>query len=270
MTKPDIEKRRAVTNSRAFRTWLAARNETEPTPSDPYRAYMIDLSLDAKISEKRPWKKEPNRLDLIDVDFPYSNAPNWRNRPARKPKQRHREAPEKSPTLPKDAASRELTLAAEQMAIHYGQPAPTVRVSRGKGALSSYARTGVGALQGGNLIRVGGGMIDIGVKGSKLSPQAKAAAFHEVGHVVHAQKSFKHETLLAGVKPFGAGLGGSKTKYADEQAAWKFADPFIAAMPTKHAQPVARWTKAFALHTYRRGAERRGTKLKINKKGEIV
>lgn len=117
------------------------------------------------------------------------------------------------------------------------------------------------------MLRIGGGLIQVG-GGGKSKTQKQAAMFHEVGHVVHAQATFRGETF-AGLSPY-SGTRGTKQAYADEQAAWRLAEPFLAAMPRKGVQPVGRWTKAFALHTYRRGAEIRGKPIKITKEGKII
>lgn len=228
-------RRDAVMNSPEFRDWWGQRRHVDPVPSSPYQAYMIDLSLSAKLEDRSKWERGPNRNDQLKIDFPFAGAPNYGrprrpyqpdNAPAHKPRDRT-EQPERSPELPREGLSRELQLAADAMAVRYGIPAPQVEIKSG-GANRSYARVGVGGW-GDKLIRAGGGVVTIfaheaGKKGRKAKPIELGTLYHEVGHVVHAQASVlpegerpKNMTSLYKVSPLNYTNEHFATLFAKEE-----------------------------------------------------
>lgn len=267
------ERKARILRSHAFATWWEARQTEDPVPSNPYQAYMIDVSLHAKVHPHHTWQVQPNRRDLIDVDLPRGEAngvPTYA--PAYKPRTR-REAPEKSPELPKRGPARELTLRAEQMAIRHGIPAPTVVVGHGEGPLRSYTKTGAYRMGGGALGFTGIQSVHIGTSGKsgkdrKPTFQEIGALYHEVGHDVHAAARFgKGSPLPAGIAPFK----GTPRSYSDEQAATKLARAEIKrTLPSKGGgQAIANWTLAYGLHTYRQGWKERGNPVVV-KGGKII
>lgn len=255
-------------SSHAFRDWWANRSQEEPVPSNPYQAYMIDLSLSAKIENRHKWENAPNESDQIQIDFPFAGAPNYA--PAHKPPQRY-EPTEKSPEMPKSGLSRELQIAADEMAIKYGIPAPIVNTFSG-GINRSYARVGVGRFHG-QLIKAGGGVVNIGMRNvgerKTLTPVEYGTLYHEVGHVIHAQTS----VLPEGQRPKNMTnlFSASPLNYSDEHFATVFAREQIKRkLKTKGEQPIAMWDLRYALHTYQVGWKHRGKPVKIDTLGNIL
>ncbi len=261
------ERKKRVLNSHAFETWEAARSSEEPVPTNMYQAYMIDLSLHAKVNTRSKWENEPNRNDLIDIDFPSGGVPTWA--PARKPPRR-REAPYKSPEIPKSGISRDVFLAVERMTLRHGVPTPNVVPIHNEGVNRSYANTGIIHI-GGRLAGYGKPSAHIGVAGSggKTRVVHISTALHEAGHIIHAQN-----LLGVGAKlPEGiAKFTGSPKNYADEQAATRLARAEMRkTLPTKGgALGVGMWDLAYGLHTYRRGWEGRGNPVRIDKKTQNI
>jgi len=64
------EKKKTI-ESHAFLRWWEARRKHSPVPSNPYQAYMTDLSLRAEVPESQSeWREKPNRRDLPTIDLP--------------------------------------------------------------------------------------------------------------------------------------------------------------------------------------------------------
>lgn len=260
----EAQRRKRTLSSKAFEVWWDARKDEDPRPSNPYQAYKIDLSLHAKVNSRPIWEREPNRNDVPDVDLPFSGVPSYA--PAKKPPRR-REAPYKSPALPKEGIAREITLQSDAMATEHGKPAPRVTVKHYEGPLTSEASVGVGRYFGvGPLVRASQGEIKVGAKGSRV--QNLAAAAHETGHVIHAQDLFTAGgPKLSGIKPFQ----GKEHSFSDEMAATKLARGHLKkTLKPKGEYPVATWFLKGALHSYRKGWERRGSPVKVDKEGNLV
>lgn len=62
--------KKKVLESEAFDKWYEARRAIQPTPSNPYQAYMIDRNLRAKPYTEESWGDYVNRSDLEGVDNP--------------------------------------------------------------------------------------------------------------------------------------------------------------------------------------------------------
>lgn len=72
LTKREKERvlKKTALESEAFDKWYEARRHIQPTPSNPYQAFMIDRSLRAKPYDEPSWEDYVNRSDLEPVDNP--------------------------------------------------------------------------------------------------------------------------------------------------------------------------------------------------------
>lgn len=270
------QKRDAVLKSRAFNDWWEARQEVEPIPSDPYRAYMIDLSLHAKVDNPAIWEKQPNRRDQPDVDLPFGGTPKYA--PSRKPRRRSQRK-YKSPAIPKKGLGKEAHVLTSAMASEYGLPAPAIREYKSKGPLIGAAKVGVARLEGKRDKRTGkrtsvifdvghSGELRLGTKGSKATVLATAA--HEEGHVIHARRTLILKKKIKGVPAYSA---KNPTPFADELAATTIARRHLKKSKTLNKtgeMATANWFLSGALNSYRKGWKRRGKPVKVNKKGQVI
>ncbi|MHA1408485.1 MAG: hypothetical protein ACTSSG_14055 [Candidatus Heimdallarchaeaceae archaeon] len=242
-----------ILNSEAFKTWWSARKSMGNVPKDPYRAFMIDLSLMAKLKDKKKWKPMPNRSDLLLVDFPRS--PKYI--PAKKPKIPSRKSKSKSKKkLPiksikvKPSEIRKLLLSkAEEMAQKYHVPIPRIIISKPllhSHYKSSYLRSSRYPAKEPTIV--------IGAKGIPLTEGGKAqilAVFtHEFGHHVHAYSEYYKTGKIS------LDYIQKARRIEAERTAWKIADPFL-----QDKRALQKWFKRFAMETYLKHG-----KVKITKK----
>lgn len=225
------EKRRQVLRSYAFQEWWSARKHIHPIPSDPYRAFMIDIALVARIHRKEIWRGRVPRADYPPVDLPSFIPAPKRRLPSRKEERRLKRMPKTAmPYGEKTELEKGLESLAEQMAEKYHVPKPELFFERGEGALgSSYFRGEIGLLPP---------MIKTGVKG-KSKPQIFGAFEHEFGHHVHAR---------VGLPPSVSGIGEGfrlAPRIERERKAWEFADPFM-----RQRRQEQKWFKKYTLGTY--------------------
>lgn len=254
------QRKKRVLRSKAFADWWEVRREQKPVPSNPYRAYMIDLSLHAIIDRRDRWEKEPNRRDIPDVDLPQEGIPTYA--PSRKPRRRRAEK-ERSEAIPKSGLEREVALSNLAMATSFGKPAPKVRTKKREGPLQSFANVGVGRI-GEKLYHIHGGSITVGIKGPRV--QVLATAAHETGHVIHAQ-DLVSKKKMEGITPFK----GTRASYSDERTATKLGRQHLKkTLKSKGEYPVASWYLVYALNTYRKGWKQRGKPVKVDKQGNII
>jgi hypothetical protein len=231
--KQAMEKRRQVLGSRAFQEWWSARRHIHPIPSDPYRAFMIDIALTAKIHRKEIWRGRTNRADYPPVDLPSHVPAPKRRMPSRKEERRFKPIP--TPAMPygeKTEIEKGLEGLAEQMSERYHIPKPQIVFERGEGALGSgYYAGELGFLPP---------FIKIGVKGGKPAvPQIFGAFEHEFGHHAHAK---------IGLPPSSFGVSGEyrfASTIEKEKKAWEFADPFM-----QQRRQEQKWLKQWALGSY--------------------
>lgn len=283
----EAKKRKDTLASYAFQTWWAERSKHEPVPTDPYRAFMIDKGLRASLEDREHWTPKPNRKDLPLIDYPFGK---WtytkRQRKISPPAQREIKAEPKTKKTP----HREI---ADLMEKEVGLPKPIEIYNTRQGSVRSHAHSGV-SVTGVSMPHFG----KIFVATHNNSPSSIAVTAHESGHVAHAQTTFGRtkKPLPKGMLPFAAiqrAKEGRSTKlnsvdtYNDERAAWKFADTVLDKIQpkgplkitqksdhvevdlSKSPRAQGKWTKAYALHTYRVGAKLRGTPIKIGKDGIV-
>lgn len=232
--KEAAEKRRQVLSSYAFQEWWSARRHIHPIPSDPYRAFMIDIALVAKIHRKEIWRGRVPRADYPPIDLPSFIPAPKRRLPSRKEERRFKKVPMVAmPYGEKLQIEKELDTLAEQMSETLHVPKPKIFAERGEGALGSgYYAGELGFLPP---------FIKIGIKGHKEGgkPQIFGAFEHEFGHHAHAKIGVP--SLVSGVS----------TEYRvastieKEREAWKFADPFM-----KQRRQEQKWLKKHALGSY--------------------
>lgn len=240
-TEEARKKKEAVLSSKQFQDWWQERRSTQPLPTDPYRAFMIDLSLTAKIENRPEWEKQPNRSDVLDVDYPAGRS-------GPRGKRWSQNEPVVAGKQPKESQIERL--AVQQIETSRGLKKKTQFVPLKAGPLRSAALVGAG-LDFSTMTPVlrGTPHAFIGVKG-KSKGQRRAATAHEMGHITHAQLSFGSKEDKAKLAAMGIDPYGSQGKYYDEQTAWKLGKKSMQALP-KGERSVAFWTQAYALKTYR-------------------
>ena len=224
-------KRRAVMTSGAFQEWWSARQHIHPVPSDPYRAFMIDIGLTAKIHTKEVWRGRTHRADYPPIDLPSGVPAPKRRMPSRKEERRFKRVPKFAlPYGEKTELEKGLVVLVEQMSEKYHVPRPRIFFERGEGALgSAYFAGDIGLMPS---------FIKIGVKG-KSKPQIFGAFEHEFGHHAHAKIGLPMQAMGVSTEYRAA------SKIEKEQQAWKFADPFM-----QQRRQEQKWLKQFALGTY--------------------
>lgn len=288
-SKREILKKKTVLASPSFQKWWRERRNMSSVPDDPYRAYMIDLGIPAKIKPQPIWAVEPNRGDIVDSDFPFGGA---RNLPSPEEKK------------PRHPYVQRMARRGGSMAERHGIEKPDMHFPTSDGALGSYTYTGVGVKSEGGFIRKHKGETVVGVRGRSKGSRAQqeAALYHELGHNVHAHKSAKGEPLLKGLTPYT----GSGKDYMDEHAATAYAmleikrnmkgkrvkiqtikspveqtstfrskvgQKFTAthvADISKSPKAIGNWTLRYALQTYQEGWKDRGNPVKMNKDGTFT
>lgn len=244
------QRRKLIMTSRAYKMWWAARSTQDPIPSDPYRAFMIDLSLRARLHRKPWWKKHTNRSDYPTVDnpVPMGRRPTKPRPTPRKQKGKPRKRrPEWKPKkrLPTSPVEKEFQKRAEEFAAKYNVPVPRVMV--GKGVMSSFYKGGFGydvVVQKGKVKRTvvqrSEPLVFVGYA-PKGKAQSEAALYHELGHHVDFWQKIRQSGGLS------KKVLGSRLK--QERRAWTHADPFL-----QTQRPVQKWMKRFTLESYRKKA----------------
>jgi hypothetical protein len=226
--------RKEVMESEEFRTWWNNRKKTQPVPSDPYRAFMIDRSLEAKLTSQGTWSKEPNRMDFEPIDFP----PIVKGRRLRRP-----EPEPKGPYV--EETKKKLKAQELEMAKGMNVSPPELRFTQGSGR--SFYASGYGKnKQTGEIVKIQEPYIMIGLrKDGKMAFTDEGTLAHELGHhkkVVELEREGGKEAVYR----FYYNLQNSRERLNEaEREAWKNADPY---MTNKRA--VQKWHKKYALGTY--------------------
>jgi len=210
LPRVDPEKKKQILESSAFQTWWNWRRKISPVPKDPFKAYMIDLGIPARLYEPDPWSKRVNRADWIAVDYP---------RMATRTERYPSEVRTASTQLEQLHKKRVETImeAAREFTQHYSVPMPQIKILHEKGYFESYH----------DPLR---NIVAIGIKGAKMP--TLGVLFHELGHHVQYQKV-----------PMPYGLTFSQARLWKEKKAYELAKPFL-----KH--PTHGWIKRFGIFTY--------------------
>jgi len=244
------QRRQFITSSPAYKQWVHARRAVEPFPSDPYRAFMIDLALFARIQPHARWKTAANRLDEISIDYPRpwgQRAPTRPRLPGRKEEKRtqRRPQPEYIPPAPiLTPLQKRIQQRVTSIAEAYHVPEP--RIIWGYGSpMRSYYQGGFTYRRLDNRpVQEGEPFIMMGLPRRKAErkgviAQTLAVASHETGHHIHARTSY--EGRPAGSQ--GSYFGGAKVE--KERAAWEIARKFL-----QENRPIQLWAKRYAMATY--------------------
>lgn len=66
----ELANRKAILESEEYDKWYEARRHIQPSPTNPYQAFMIDRSLRAKPYDESSWEDYVNRSDFEPIDNP--------------------------------------------------------------------------------------------------------------------------------------------------------------------------------------------------------
>lgn len=227
------ERRQQIVRSKAFRDWWTARRNIRPIPSDPFRAFMIDLGLFATPLRKEHWRYRTNRSDYPPVDLPMGAPRERRRLPSRKEeRRRYRRIPEAAKPVVLTPRMKEIQRRGEAMLEKFHLPAVSWKFVPERGeAISSIVHQ---SLFGGRKA-----IVQVGVAGG-LYPTI-AAAKHELGH--HGHYAYQG---LPEQKKFGLLKGFTEASRVErERIAWK-----IAEIDLREAVGIQKWTKKYYLGTY--------------------
>lgn len=225
--------RREVLESEEYKLWWKNRKEVQPIPGDPYRAFMIDRSLEAKLTNEGAWGSVPNRSDFEPVDFP-PTAKGRRLKTLEEPKGEYVEGTKKR-------------LRAQELEIckKMNVPAPEIRFATGVDA--SYYSSGYWRNKTtGEITKMQEPHILIGLsKSGKHYATLDGTLAHELGHhkkIMDLERSGGKEAVAR----FYTDMKYSKQATNEsERDAWREADPY---MTNKRA--VQNWHKKYAFGTY--------------------
>jgi len=222
--KQAVKTREDTLNSDEFATWWKYRRQMQPTPSEPYRAYMIDRSLHATHHPKDEWKGYVNRTDLPPVD----NARGYRP-PSRKQRRQRRAghvpASTKRKDYSKDVFYQDIVKYKDAFENKYNLPASKLVIEKRAG--SAYQHPGRIIKSPGEVL-IPARMYEAVKKSGKKSDfqQFFASMGHELGH--HSQLAYGGgiTAVPSGEKGLGAiweRSSKSRTAKTNLQKAEKFA-----------------------------------------------
>lgn len=254
-----VRRRAMVLSSEAYREWWAVRQDTNPRPTDPYRAFMIDGSLRARQASKDKWGMLPNRLDHGFIDshgseeFPiFAPAPKTREVQGRKHPEIKRDVRKPSPI------QKEVLQMYGQASQNYGIDMPDVNFNRHE-VDSPLANAGMSPAWDPTRKRIKHARIELPTKGSRGAVVAIAA--HELGHYIHGGANpevLAKQGVTHVYRPKSERMGGAEETFKVEQAATKIGKslPVFRRMP-KLEQARGAWQLRYALETYRKTASAR-------------
>lgn len=246
-TQRAMERKARIMSSREFQEWWQHRQSFAPTPSDPYRAYMIDLGLYARLHRKEVWKHRTNRFDRPTIDFPSGRMPRGRKRPkmpSRKEARRFKRVPKAAERVKLTPFEKRLVGEVEAFTEKYHLPRVKVEFEVGREGLrgTAYRPSWGGLIEPAVLIPRGFVASAAKAKTRKgIYAQVHGGLLHELGHHAHEAYGFRiHPSLAAAItvpSPRASRIEG-------EKIAWRVA--FKHKKPT----PVSGWLKKWALGTY--------------------
>jgi len=227
-------KRAAVLRSKAFQEWWSARQNIRPIPADPYRAFMIDLSLFARVHRKPIWRMRTNRMDYPPIDLPRGVPSEKRRLPSRKEMRRFKKVPKPARPRVVTAQQKKLLKVKERFLRKLHLPEVEVVFEPELGQLTSAYWRG--------LPSVSKPRIKLGARGLKRGAlgeaQVEATMLHELGHHAHYYTGF----------PSGRAVSHAAVaapRIEKERKAWEIADPFLVKF-----RPSQKFFKKYALGTY--------------------
>lgn len=241
---PEAVKKR-IMSSESYKDWVRQRIAMGNVPADLFRAYQIDKGLKANIRPREEWRKEPNRMDIVPIDYPMGSVrPIGKRRiPTHRPPERREE-----PKTPSTPLGRELKWRAREVAHHYKVPVPAIEMT-GSTYRHSRQETRFSPLTQQPVAR---SVIRIGVRGAE-KPKTRelmlGVFYHELGHHVDAYLGYKHTGRLNPQmlrEVMRRQMGNVRAKVASERRAWRYAEPYMKGK----SQSLKRWAKNYALGTY--------------------
>lgn len=235
------ERRRQIVTSKPFREWWTARRNIRPIPSDPFRAFMIDLGLFATPLRKQYWRHRTNRSDYPPIDLP-RGAPRERRRlPSRKEeRRRYRRIPKFAKPVKLTPKMKEIKKRGEAMLERFHLPAVSWRFVPEKGeGISSIVHQ---SLFGGRKA-----IVQVGTKGGFYP--ALGATRHELGHHGHYIYEGLPEQKIMGIEEAKPYFRASEIER--EKIAWKIGElDLLKAKEPMVGVRIQKWTKAYYLGTY--------------------
>lgn len=240
-------RRRKVMSSVAFQTWWAARQNIHPVPADPYRAFMIDISLHARVHRREIWEHRTPRADYPSVDLPSWLPAPKRRLPSRKEERRFKVIPRAAEPFQVTPFEVGLKQIGEKMAEKYHVPMPRIFFERREGAIESAYFHGLAGIME-PFIKIGTkGQERMKSKGQEIETSGIGSQIfgifeHEFGHHAHARFGLEPSMAAAGKISLEF---ASATKIEREKKAWELADPFMV-----QRRPIQKWVKRYGLGTY--------------------
>jgi len=238
-------KRAAIIGSPQFQEWWRWRKTFSPVPSEPYRAFMIDLGLYARVHHKEVWKFRTNRMDYPPIDLPKGVPSPKRRLPPRKQIKRFKPVPKAAQPVTLVPFEKELIGEVEKFREKFHLPEVEVRFEPRARAKHIPSLFGTPMIV----------MPKLKKEPKHIGRKQKftAVIFHEAGHFAHAayggigriepvQKAEELQKVIT--SPYV--LGGTRAeRIKKERIAWA-----IAKKGKKPWKPVMGWEKKYAFGTY--------------------
>lgn len=241
-------KRKAIMTSRAFREWWSARQHIHPIPSDPYRAFMIDIGLTAKVLPKELWRSRTPISDFPDIDYPkFAPAPKTRML-GRKALARMRKAgiPRAARPEPKTPFVIKLEEELGKLSEKYHLPSVRLRPEATMGSVGAGSYYGMREIIGATpFIRVGTRGVE---KDKGVQAQVAASLLHEFGH--HA---FQHGIAPLAEATFqerGRGKIEWTPRRKEEKQAWAVGLPHLKDLTDIAGVRIGKFRGRMMLGTY--------------------
>lgn len=245
-------RKRAILSSHAFQTWWQWRQHIHPHPSDPYRAYMIDIGLYARVHHKEIWQRRVNRMDMPDIDLPLHAPAIKRRMPSRKTMARYKPVPMAAQPyggLPAAPWMEEYQKELEKGLEAYHLPKADIIFERRSGAAYRPALFGTPKI------------LMPYEYAKSLREQPRSSFRHEFGHHVHSafggsgristQAPPEIGALISGA-PFSGvrGYGVGKDVLAEEKITHDIAKHFSKSVLKKPYTKTQSWRARWAYGTY--------------------
>ena len=247
-------KRQMILQSEAFQEWYEARMSYYPTPRDPYRAFMIDLSLYARVHHKQVWQHRTNRMDYPPIDLPKGVPSKKRRLPPRKHIKRFKRVPKPAKPLVETPFEKELR---KELGIFTeGYHLPDVRLRFEPRQTGAFYRPSLPFSSEKTIIVIPRSVTKGKKKIKGAGEQPFSTQLHEGGHHAHASyggfydvKGLRSKELSPLITtPYKLG-GTTKQRVPKERIAWAIAKKHAKKRPAGWTPRMA-WHKRFAYGTY--------------------
>jgi len=242
-----VARKKMITESMAFQMWWNARSTLRPIPSDPYRAFMIDIALYAKPHHQEVWKHRTNRLDYPPVDFPKGFPRKRRRLPPRKDIKRFKKIPKAAQKRKLTPAEKSVVQEVEQFNLKYHLPETRVVFQEKVSGGAQYVHSVFGGIPA--MILLPSPLIAGMEKGKGWKQQAEGTIFHELGHHAHVAYGYSIPTTSPLSKAIPKAYY-SVSRKEKEKIAWGVARRHIEREKETGWTPVMGWSKKTFLGTY--------------------